>query len=116
MLTDIVHISLSSPSYRILLSELKMTIFQTVSRNSLLNYLDEFLKRRAHLFENKESHLYGKKRKVEMFLFNSINSRAPISHDEELKSELASFINFVEIIEYPGSSEEKDFTGYSCDY
>lgn len=51
-----------------------------------------------------------------MFLFNSINSRAPISHDEELKSELASFIDFVEIIEYQGSSEEKDFTGYSCDY
>ena len=93
-----------------------MTIFQTVSRASLLNYLDEFLKRKSHLFENKESSLYGKKRKVEMFLFNSINSRSPVNHDKELESELASFVDFVEIIEYPGSSEEKDFTGYSCDY
>ena len=52
-----------------------MNIYQTVGRNSLLKYLDQYMESIDSFVNDKNNSLYGKGNKIKMFLFNSINSR-----------------------------------------
>jgi hypothetical protein len=56
-----------------------MSIYQTISRNDLLSYLDTFISENERVFSEKTHIYFGMRNKVRAHILNSINERNMIS-------------------------------------